>query len=103
MKKDYAGAEEEYRTAIRLDPENAEPHFDPGILLEDVKKDYAGAEEAYRTAIRLYPENATAHNNLGILLGHRDPAVTARSVLLLLPPCYCYRKTNQPSVTRNKR
>ena len=61
VKKDYVGAEEAYRTAIRLDPEDADAHFDLGILLEDVKKDYAGAEEAYRTATRLDPEYANAH------------------------------------------
>ena len=86
MKKDYAGAEEAYRAATRLDPRCADAHnnlgvlatrLDPeyvdahvnlGILLKNVKKDYAGAEEAYRTAIRLDPEDAEVHNNLGVLL-----------------------------------
>ena len=46
VKKDYAGAEEAYRTATRLDPEDAKAHYNLGNLLKDVKEDYAGAEEA---------------------------------------------------------
>ena len=42
----YVGAEEAYRTAIRLDPEDAKAHYSLGNLLEDVEEDYAGAEEA---------------------------------------------------------
>ena len=38
VKKDYGGAEQEYRTAIRLDPENEVAHRNLGNLLRDVKK-----------------------------------------------------------------
>ena len=94
VKKDYAGAEEAYRAATRLDPRCADAHnnlgvlatrLDPeyvdahvnlGILLKNVKKDYAGAEEAYRTAIRLDPENELAHRNLaGLLEDNREREV----------------------------
>ena len=35
VKKDYGGAEQEYRTAIRLDPENEVAHRNLGVLLKD--------------------------------------------------------------------
>ena len=35
VKKDYDGAEQEYRTAIRLDPELEHAHRNLGALLED--------------------------------------------------------------------
>ena len=67
VKKDYAGAEQEYRTAVLLDRELADAHYNLGRLLQNVK-DYDGAEQAYRMAIRLDPEDKMAHNNLGTLL-----------------------------------
>ena len=68
VKKDYDGAEQEYRTAIRLAPQDAVAHCSLGNLLGDVEEDYDGAEQEYRTAIRLEPELELAHINLGALL-----------------------------------
>jgi serine/threonine-protein kinase len=62
-----AGAEAEWRAAIRLDPRFAPPHNALGLDLYRQGK-LREAEAEYRSAIRLDPKNATVHYNLGIVL-----------------------------------
>jgi eukaryotic-like serine/threonine-protein kinase len=67
VKRDYAGAEAEFRTAIRLQPDFAVAHGDLGnALYGQGKLDEALA--AYREAIRLQPESSEVHVRLGTAL-----------------------------------
>jgi len=59
----YDEAEKEYREALRLDPGNADIHFNLAALLQDQIR-YQEAEEEYRKAIELNPLHAEAHYNL---------------------------------------
>jgi tetratricopeptide (TPR) repeat protein len=63
--KDYAGAEAEYRAAIKSsharsthdsDPEQANTHYLLGRLLETTKKDYDGAVTQYLKAVQIVRE-----------------------------------------------
>ncbi|RZB29391.1 MAG: hypothetical protein AEth_01208 [Candidatus Argoarchaeum ethanivorans] len=56
-----------YKEAIRINPDNAEAHYNLGILLKDLKR-FDEAEKECREAIRINPDYVEAHNNLGILL-----------------------------------
>ena len=59
-----------FRTAIRLQPDDAAAHYNLGNALRGQGKvDEAVAE--CRTAIRLRPDDAEAHSNLGVALGPR--------------------------------
>ena len=51
---------------MRIDPDLAAPHYNLGVLLNNLKR-YDEAEEGYRDAIRMDPDLAEAHANLGIL------------------------------------
>ena len=67
QKKLYPEAEQEYRAALQLEPDDPYLHFALGYVLGEQKKwDLAAAE--YRTVIRLQPDHAAAHTNLGIAL-----------------------------------
>src|SRR5262249_415188 len=55
------------KEAIRLDPNNANTHYNLGTVLAD-NKDVGGAITAFNKAIRLNPKFAQAHTNLGIAL-----------------------------------
>ena len=52
------------RTAIELDPKNANAHSNLGLALNQ-KGQYGEAIPILRTAIELDPKHAIAHNNLG--------------------------------------
>jgi len=68
-------AETNYRTAIRLEPGQAAPHYGLANLLKqhpalfgERKASLRGAATHYRTAIRLDPGSAVPHNGLANLL-----------------------------------
>jgi len=68
-------AETHYRTAIRLDPGRAYPHYGLANLMSDHpalfgerEASLRGAATHYRTAIRLDPGSAYPHNGLANLL-----------------------------------
>lgn len=75
---DMNGATDEYRAAIRLNPDFAEAYRGLGALLLD-RHDYAGAAGALRTATGLRPNDAEAFYWLGrSLMALRDwPGATA--------------------------
>ena len=62
-----AEEEQSYRAVLRLSPDDANTHFNLGIVLQS-KGDLEGAERSYRSALRLSPDNANTHNNLGGVL-----------------------------------
>ena len=66
--KRYHEAEQAYRKAIEIDPEDANPWNNLGKLLSNKLNSYEDAEQAYRKVIELDPEDVTAWNNLGNLL-----------------------------------
>jgi len=66
--KDINKAEECYRKAMELEPENPDYKYDYGILLYECAR-YHEAATAFATAIRLNPEHTEAKNYLGKILG----------------------------------
>src|SRR5580692_8459204 len=60
-------SEQEYREAIRCNPDDANAHFNLGLLLAK-RGALEEAEEQYRQAIRCNPDDANAYFNLGLLL-----------------------------------
>ena len=79
-------AEPHYRQAVKLDPDDPTPHFNLGVLFEEVGRKEE-AVLAYRQAIVRDPDFADAHCNLGLLLeslGRRQEAfrhlMTARQL-----------------------
>jgi len=78
----------EYRTAIRLHPNDAAAHYELGNSLDE-EGDRDGAIAEYRTAIRLQPDHAQAHNNLGNVLhqeGDLDGAIAEWRTAIRLHP-----------------
>ncbi len=64
-------AEEAYRKAIDLNPNDATAYSNLGNLLQNQQR-IEEAEEAYRKAIDLNPNEATAYSNLGNLLSDQQ-------------------------------
>jgi len=82
------GAIAEYRTALRLNPNDASAYDNLGVALYDTGA-LEGAIGAYRTALRLNPNDANAYDNLGVALytkGDLEGAIGAYRTALLLNP-----------------
>lgn len=76
--ENYAGAETEFREAVRLDPSNALYHDNLGLALNGQGR-YADAEPELRAAIRLAPSNADYHDDLGLALDNQRKYTEAES------------------------
>ncbi len=62
----------EYRTTLRLAPDDQAAHNNLGAILCDRKHDYDAAAVEFREAIRLKPDDVQAHYHLGnALMGQR--------------------------------
>lgn len=61
------GAEEAFRTAIRLEPTKGEAHGNLGAILRS-RGEIEAAEQAFRLAIRYTPEFGEPYHNLAIIL-----------------------------------
>ena len=68
---EYDPAIEEFRQAIRLDPEYALAYCNLGVVMIE-KGDYGGALEQIRQAVRLEPQFAEAYYDLGLVLCMRS-------------------------------
>lgn len=68
--KQYAEAEDEYRAAIRRDPQDADLHIGLGMVLGR-KGDWDGQIAEDREALRLNPNNDRAHLSLGSALARK--------------------------------
>ncbi len=69
---DTKGAEQEYQTASRLDPSDADPVVGLGGLLEK-EKNYDGALEQYRKAEQIAPDNPSGFKSAGrVLMAKKD-------------------------------
>jgi esterase/lipase superfamily enzyme/tetratricopeptide (TPR) repeat protein len=65
-------SEQEYREAIRCNPNDADAHFNLGLLLaKRGALDLEEAEKQYREAIHCKPDGASAHFYLGLLFAGR--------------------------------
>ena len=76
QKGNLDGAIDEYRTALRSNPNVAEVHHVLGIALAG-KGDLSGAIAEQRTALGLKPNLAGAHVHLGFLLGAKGDMESA--------------------------
>jgi tetratricopeptide (TPR) repeat protein len=63
----YADAIEQYRKAIKLNPDDEDSHYNLGLALAKAG-DSTGARKEYEEALRISPEHPEAHMNLGNLL-----------------------------------
>jgi len=70
----------EYQTAIRLNPNFADAHFNLATAL-DHRGQFDPAVSEYLEAIRLAPSNTLAHNNLGVIFYRRGQIDAAASVV----------------------
>jgi len=69
--KQYVDAEDQYRAAIQLDPQNADLHIALGMALGR-QGDWDGQIAEDREALRLNPNNDRAHLNLGFALARKN-------------------------------
>jgi len=101
-RKDLAGAEREYRQAIRLAPKLALPHHNLGIVFA-TGRTWLARRRRFAQAIRLDPKLVTAHCNLGWVLqqkGDLDGAVVAYKRVLQIQPEHPYTLVNLPRAER---
>jgi Flp pilus assembly protein TadD len=73
-------AEAEYREALRINPDDAEAHYNLGNLLKETGRT-EDAEAEYREAIRINPDYAETHANLGILFSETGNKEEAKNEL----------------------
>ena len=88
QKRQYAQAEQEYRAALLLDPQNADLYDSLANALGQQNK-WDDAASAAREAIRLNPNNDMAHISLGITLEGKadwDGAISEQRAALRLDP-----------------
>lgn len=89
LERDFDGVIAEYRTALRLMPEDKHINYASlGVALQ-LKGDLDGAIVAFRTAVRLKPDDPTAHRLLGDALqekGDLDGAIAAFRTAVRLEP-----------------
>jgi len=70
QKKQYASAEQEFRTALLFDPQDSGLYAALATVLNEQKK-WDDAAVAAREALHLDPNNENAHVNLGFALGSK--------------------------------
>ena len=88
QKKQYASAEQEFRTALLFDPQDSGLYAALATVLNEQKK-WDDAAVAAREALHLDPNNENAHVNLGFALaskGDWDGAITEDREALSLNP-----------------
>jgi len=88
QKGEYAEAEQEYRAALLLAPQNADLYAALAYVLGRQEK-WDETASAEREALRLNPDDDMAHNNLGAALAHKgdwDGEITEDREALHLNP-----------------
>ena len=81
-------AEEAFKQAIRIDPDDAEAHYNLGLAYYRLGF-YKDAIEAYKQAIRIDPDYVGAHGNLGnayCKLGNYTKAIEAYKQAIRIDP-----------------
>ncbi len=87
----------EYRTAIRIEPDNFSGHYGLGAILCDRKRDYVAAAAEFREAIRARPDSVIAYVGLGNALdgqGKMDEAIAAHRTAIRIHPGYDWGHNN---------
>jgi protein O-mannosyl-transferase len=72
----YAGAMQEFKTALKDDPNNVDALVDLGHALT-MQSQYAGADAQFRAALKLQPHNAQTHKLYSNLLAHEGKSAAA--------------------------
>jgi len=88
LKQDFDGAEEEFRRATPLIPDNVMPHDGLGMILAR-RGDFDAAIAEHETALRMEPENAHAWRNFSetlIRAGDAKKAIEAAERALAIAP-----------------
>ncbi|MEX0300239.1 MAG: tetratricopeptide repeat protein, partial [Kordiimonas sp.] len=97
-------AEKAYESALKLQPNYAEAHFNLG-LVKHQQGDLKGAEAKLLEAIKLQPQNPTFHNAIGIIhqdLNNLDGAETAFKHALMLDNNYFKALHNLGALLRSQ-
>jgi len=92
----YKEAIEAYKQAIKIDPDDAEAHFNLGVTYGDSGM-YKEAIEAYKQAIRIDPNLAEAHLGLGLTYnnsGMYKEAIEAYKQAIRIDPDYADAHNN---------
>lgn len=76
--KEYAGAEDQYRQALSLQPRNPAYNNHVGMALFNQKK-FLESEQYFREAVRLAPRDAAFHHNLGRTLYYQGKYAEAET------------------------
>ncbi|KYK36599.1 MAG: hypothetical protein AYK18_02580 [Theionarchaea archaeon DG-70] len=63
----FEEAEDHYKKALDINPEDADAHYNYAILLKEINR-FEEAEDHYKKALEINPEDADAHYNYAILL-----------------------------------
>jgi len=71
QQKNYPGAIAEFRTAIKIKPDNPAPHLGLGMVLEE-QKQYEQAFEEYKRALALDPNSQFVRSHYEYLSGFLD-------------------------------
>ena len=92
----YKEAIEAYKQAIKIDPDDAEAHFNLGVTYGDSGM-YKEAIEAYKQAIRIDPNLAEAHLGLGLTYnnsGMYKEAIEAYKQAIRIDPDFAWAHSN---------
>jgi tetratricopeptide (TPR) repeat protein len=88
LKEDFDGAEEEFRRAVRLKPDDVMPHDGLGLILAR-KGEFDAAITEHETAVRMEPTNVQAWRNFSRTLvraGDAKKAIEAAERALAIEP-----------------
>jgi Tfp pilus assembly protein PilF len=84
-----AKAQEQFESAIRLNPGRSDAWYNYGVLLLHERASFAEAERAFRRAVEINPDHAESHDHLGMLYEQQgrldDAAVEFRHAVAAKP------------------
>ena len=95
-RKQFAQAEQEYREAVKLLPDNSDLYASLAYVL-DAQKKWSEGQAAARESLRLNPENPWAHGELGVALmnlGDLDGEIREERESIRLNPGYALSHFN---------